>query len=116
MLEFTLAFASFLSATYACRYGARWGAMHSNSSGAPATTTQIQSQVKSQMFMPNVIPGRMSIVVYYGNRSNPYAVAAGNYQGDLLGVGVIWNQTINLPFGTPQNFYVTTQAYRIITR
>ncbi len=114
-LEFTLCFTSYLSATYAARYGARYAAMHSNTSPSPASTSQVQAVIQSQIFLPNVIPANETILVLYGNRSNPYAQGSGNYKGDLVGIGVIWTQTIHLPWGTSQTLTLNTQAYRVIT-
>jgi hypothetical protein len=54
-----------------------------------------------------------TIIVDYGNRTQG---VGGNYTGDLIGVGIIWAQTVQIPFWGSQTYYVTTEAYRVITR
>jgi len=109
---FSLALTGYMSATYAARVGARYGAMHSLSSGSPVTTAQIQAVVQANLFTPGSA-GNPAILVYYGNRGSG---VNGNYSGDLVGVGIVWGQTLNIPFWGSKTFYVSTEAYRVITR
>ncbi len=110
--SFSFALMGYLSATNAARIGARYGALHSVSSGSPVTVAQIQAVVQANLFTPGAI-GNPAILVYYGDRNQG---VGGNYTGDLLGVGVVWGQNIQIPFRGPQTIYITAEAYRIITR
>jgi len=111
-VAFSLALIGYMSATYAARVGARYGAMHSASSGSPATVAQIKAVVQDNLFAPGAV-STPTIIVDYGNRTQG---VGGNYTGDLIGVGIIWAQTVQIPFWGSQTYYVTTEAYRVITR
>ncbi len=109
---FAMGFTSFMSATYAARLGARYGAMHSLSSGSPDSVTDVQTLVRDNMFTPGAVSSP-AIIVDYGNRTSG---TGGNYTGDLIGVGIVWAQNITIPFYGSKTIYVSTEAYRVITR
>ncbi len=111
--EFSLALAGYMNATYAARVGARYASLHSLSSDSPATQAQVQSFVRSNLFIPGA--SGATILVLYGNRANSNA-GAGNYQGDLVGIGVIVNQNLNIPFLYQKSFPIVTEAFRVIQR
>jgi len=111
--EYSLALASFMNATYAARVGARYASLHSLSSDSPATVAQIQAVIQSNLFLPG--SSNSSILVIYGNRSGTN-VNVGNYQGDLVGVGIVWNQSINVPFLPKKTYNIAAEAYRVIQR
>jgi hypothetical protein len=68
--------------------------------------------VQANLFTPGAI-GNPAILVDYGNRNQG---VGGNYTGDLIGAGIVWGQNIQIPFHAPWTIYITTEAYRIITR
>jgi len=109
--ECGMALMNYVNACYAIRVGARYASVHSSSSLSPATTAQIQAMVTSNMYMANV--SSTTVIVSYGNRSGG---AGGNYVGDLVGIGLLWGQNLNIPFYGKSNFYVNTQTYRIIVQ
>ncbi len=115
--EYSFGLTAYMNATYAARVGARYASLHSLSSGSPATQDQVKSVVLSQLFVPGaatmITAG--NIIVDYGDRMGSTA-GAGNYQGDLVGVGIIWYQKFDLPFLPSKSIYIATQAYRVIER
>jgi Flp pilus assembly protein TadG len=102
-------FISYVNATYAIRMGARYASVHSQTSLSPATTAQIQNIVTSNMYFANSTFS--TVIVSYGDRSGNQG---GNYVGDLVGIGYLWSQNLNIPFYGKSNFYVSTQTYRMI--
>jgi len=114
--EFSFALAGYMNCVYAAQIGARYAAMHSQSSATPATPAQITAVVQQNLFLPG--SNNYTVIPVYGNRTNPISKNYGNYQGDLVGVGILWYPNINIPFwprsGT--SYWATAQAYRIITR
>jgi len=91
--------------------GARYASVHSSSSLSPVTTAQIQAMVTSNMYIANV--SSTTVIVSYGDRSGG---SGGNYVGDLVGIGLLWGQNLNIPFYGKSNFYVQSQTYRVITQ
>jgi hypothetical protein len=111
MLVFGMALISYISATFASRVGARYASLHSLSSDTPCTSAAITAIVQAQLYLPNA--SAPTIMVFYGNRADG---VNGNYVGDLVGIVVIWSQTIQIPFYGSKTFYISNQAYRFITR
>jgi Flp pilus assembly protein TadG len=116
--EFSFALAAYMNVTYATRVAARYASLHSLSSAAPATEAQVKQLVLDNLFIPGATSalGSGNVLVLYGNRNPASPAAAGNYQGDLVGVGIFWQQTVNIPFYGSNTFYMSTQAYRVIER
>jgi Flp pilus assembly protein TadG len=109
LFECGMALMSYVNATYAIRMGARYASVHSQTSLSPATTAQIQNIVTSNMYFANSTFS--TVIVSYGDRSGNQG---GNYVGDLVGIGYLWSQNLNIPFYGKSNFYVSTQTYRMI--
>jgi hypothetical protein len=87
--------------------------LHSLSSDNPATVAQVQALIQSNLFLPG--SSNATILVLYGNRGGATA-GAGNYQGDLVGVGIIWTQNISVPFLPKKTYNIAAEAYRVIQR
>jgi Flp pilus assembly protein TadG len=111
--QYSFALATYMNATYAARVGARYASLHSLSSDSPATQAQDEAYIQSLLFFPGA--SKPTVFVYYGDRSGSTS-AVGNYQGDLVGVLVIWSQNINIPFFKNKTIYIATEAYRVIQR
>jgi Flp pilus assembly protein TadG len=105
VFEFGMALASDCSATYAIREGSRFASLHSSTSLAPATTAQIQNVVTQNLFMPNAVS--IAVGVYYGG---------GNAINGEVGIGLTWNQQVNIPFFKNQSLAMNVATYRWITR
>jgi hypothetical protein len=63
------------------------------------------------------VPGATTsgVIVDYGNRSGG-STSVGNYQGDLVGVGVYFYPGLSIPFFPKQSLLIVAQSYRVITR
>jgi len=109
--ECGMALMDYVNATYAIRMAARYASVHSSTSLSPATTAQIQSIVTSNMYIANV--SSRTVIVSYGDRTGG---AGGNYVGDLVGIGMLWGQNLNIPFYGKSNFYVSSETYRVIVQ
>jgi len=107
IMEFSVLMLNYINIQYAVRVAARYASIHSSTSASPASTSQVQAIVTSNLFLPSITSP--TVIVYYGTGSG----AGSNIVGDLVGVGVIWqNATImGVKFVWP-----TAEAYRIITR
>jgi hypothetical protein len=89
--------------------------LHSLSSDSPVQASDIKTVVQNNLFIPGGSYSANNIIVAYGNRqTGPTGI--GNYQGDLVGVGFVWSQTINIPFMPLKTFYLSSEAYRVIQR
>jgi Flp pilus assembly protein TadG len=109
--QYSLVLLNYCSVTYACRQAARYASMHSTSSLAPDTVSQIQGMVTSKIFLdPGIMP---TVSVNYYTQ----ALAPGsNVIGNVVSVSVTWNQTLKLAFLNTSSFTISTQNYKIITR
>ncbi len=111
--QYSLAFTGYMNVVYASQMGARYAAMHSLSSASPATQAQVQAVVQSKMFVPGATSS--GVIVDYGNRTGG-STSVGNYQGDLVGVGVYFYPNLAIPFFPNRSIVIVAQSYRVITR
>jgi Flp pilus assembly protein TadG len=109
--QYAIVLMTYCDATYACRLASRYASMHSTSSLAPDTVTQIKGLVTSRLFIGSAITPTVS-VTYYTMSLSPGA----NVVGNVVAVSVTWNQTVKVPFLPPSSFSVGTQNYKVITR
>ena len=111
-IQCSLVMQSYCNATYACRNMGRYAMLHSSTSLAPSTATQIQSMVQSKLFLNSAI--QPAVAVSY---LNPTTFAAStNVVGNLVCVKATWNQSIPIPFITTNSFTIMTQSCKIISR
>jgi Flp pilus assembly protein TadG len=114
--EYSLGLAAYMNAVYAARIGARFASLHSLSSQSPATQSQVEAVVQANLFLPFFSGGTAPYSAVYYGQAQYRTSSAGNYQGDLVGVGVFWYQNFNVPFIPAQSSLISTQAYRVIER
>jgi len=124
VIQSSLLLQTYCNATYACRNAARYASLHSTTSLAPSTSTQIQSMVQSGLFLNTSI--KPTISVNYFNASNLAAgtpnLCAGtpdsssNVIGNVVCVQASWSQTLNIPFLSNNSVSISTQTYKIISR
>jgi Flp pilus assembly protein TadG len=112
MMQSALLLQTYCNATYACRNAARYASIHSSTSLAPSTASQIQTMVQTGLFLNASI--RPTITVSYLNPNN-FAVAT-NTVGNLVNVKATWGQSMVIPFMNTGSFTVTTQTYKMISR
>jgi len=112
IFEYSIILFTYCNATYASRYAARYASMHSTSSLAPATVSQIQSMTTSMLFLSSVLTPTVS--VSYLNPST--GASSTNTVGNIVQVNVSWTQTVKVPFGNTQSVSVATQGYQVISR
>jgi Flp pilus assembly protein TadG len=113
--QYAIVLLTYCNATYACRLASRYASMHSSTSLAPDTVSQIQGLVTSRLFINPGITPTVS-VNYYTQALSPVSYSVGNSPGYVVQVSVTWTQTLKL---LPQNistFSVSTQNDKIITR
>ncbi|HEY1255927.1 MAG TPA: TadE/TadG family type IV pilus assembly protein [Terracidiphilus sp.] len=96
---------NYCDAVYSVRIAARYASLHSDTSGDPTCQTTITNIVTGNLRLVGS-GGNPAVLLDYGNSTN------GNYVGDLVGVGVIWQ---NNPIYGGGPFFITAQAYRIIS-
>ncbi|MFZ1085210.1 MAG: TadE family protein [Terracidiphilus sp.] len=97
---------NYCDAVYSVRVAARYASLHSETSGDPACQTTINSIVTGNLRLAGS-GGTPAVLLLYGAGTN------GNYVGDLVGVGIVW---ANNPVLGGSQYYVSAQAYRIISR
>jgi Flp pilus assembly protein TadG len=111
IFEYAIVLLTYCNATYACRKAARYGSMHSSSSLSPVTIPQLQAMVKSQLFLNSAITPVVNV-----SYVTPTFGAGSNTVGDLVGVSVNWNQSLQLPFMSSSSFSIQSQDYKMINR
>jgi Flp pilus assembly protein TadG len=109
--QYAIVLLTFCNATYACRLASRYASMHSASSLAPDTVSQIQGLVTSRLFVNPLITPTVSVNYYTQSLS-----AGSNIVGNVVEVSVTWSQTLNLAFMNSESFSISTQNYKVITR
>jgi Flp pilus assembly protein TadG len=110
-VQYSIVLLTYCNATYACRLASRYASMHSNSSLAPDTVSQIQGLVTSRLFIGTAITPTVSVNYY-----TPSLTAGSNVVGNMVEVAVTWSQTVKLPFMDSSSFSISTQNYKVITR
>ena len=111
MSQYAIVMLTYCNATYACRFASRYASMHSSSSLAPDTVSQIQGLVTSRLFLSSAITPTVSVNYYTMSLS-----AGSNVVGNVVLVSVSWSQTLKLPFLSSHSFTISTQNYKAITR
>ncbi len=126
MFQCSVVLQRYCNASYACRSAARYASLHSTTSLAPSTSTQIQAMVQSGLFLNSSITPTIS--VNYFNASNLSSsstnLCAGtpdsslNVVGNVVCVQASWTQSLGIPFMTSKSnsIFISTQAYKIISR
>jgi Flp pilus assembly protein TadG len=109
--QYAIVLLTYCNATFSCRSAARYASLHSNSSLAPDTVSQIQGMVNSKLFLNQAIAPTVS-VNYYTQTLTP----GSNVVGNVVQVSVTWNQTLSLAFMNSNSFSISTQNYKVITR
>ena len=110
-VQFSIVLMTYCNATYASRNVARYASQHSNTSIAPATTSQLQGLVTSQLFLASGITPTVTVTCLTSNGS-----AGSNTIGNSVTIKVVWSQTLTIPFAPTFNFSVGSQARRLIER
>jgi Flp pilus assembly protein TadG len=112
MAQASLLLQTYCNVTYACRNAARYASIHSSTSLAPSTASQIQAMVQAGLFVnPSITP---TVTVSYVNPTNLSATT--NTIGNLVFVKATWGQSLSIPFMKTSSFSVGTQTYKIISR
>jgi Flp pilus assembly protein TadG len=111
VLQYSLVLFTYCNATYACRIAARYASLHSSTSLAPSTSSQIQSLVTSNLFLSSAITPTVNVTYV-----TPALVSSTNIVGNVVEVTVSWNQTVAIPFMSSKSLSISSQAYRIISR
>jgi Flp pilus assembly protein TadG len=109
--QYAIVLLTYCNATYSCRMAARYASMHSGSSLAPDTVSQLQGFVTSKLFLKPAITPTVS-VNYYTQSGSPST----NTVGNTVRVAVTWNQTLNLALMNSNTFTISTADYKVITR
>jgi len=112
VFEYALVLFTYCNATFACRHSARYAAMHSTASIAPATVSQLQTMTKSLLFLSSNLSPTVSVSYLNPNNGN----ASTNTVGNVVEIGVSWSQTVKIPFGSSQSVNVATQGIQVVTR
>ncbi len=102
---------TFCNATLACSQAARYASLHSSTSVAPASTSQIQSFVMSKLFIGRSINPTVNVLYTTASQGT-----GSNVIGNMVTVNVSWSQTIAIPFASTYSFSVGSQDIRVITR
>jgi Flp pilus assembly protein TadG len=113
--QYAIVLLTYCNATYACRLAARYASIHSTTSLAPDTVSQIQGLVTSRLFLNPGITPTVS-VNYYTQALSPVSSTVGNNPGYVVQVSVTWTQTLKLLPHNISTFSVSTQNDKIITR
>jgi Flp pilus assembly protein TadG len=125
MIQSALVLQTYCNATYACRNAARYASIHSSTSLAPSTASQIQTMVKSGLFLnasitPTVTVGYSTGAWVSGTAptfcNTPSSCNSYNVVGNLVVVKATWSQSMTIPFMPTSGFTVGTQTYKLITR
>jgi len=111
MSQYAIVMLSYCNATYACRLASRYASMHSSTSLAPDTVSQIKALVTSRLYISSSITPTVSVNYYTMTLST-----GSNVVGNVVLVSVSWSQTLKLPFLSSQTFTISTQNYKAITR
>lgn len=88
---------------YAATTGARYASLHSLTSANPASVTDVQNVIKANLF---TLAGNTPTIIV------DYSKGTGNYVGQPVGIGVVYAAPNGVGL---KNFYITAQAFRIIT-
>jgi Flp pilus assembly protein TadG len=113
--QYAIVLLTYCNATYACRLASRYASMHSASSLAPDTISQIQGLVTARLFLNPAVTPTVS-VNYYTLSLSPVSYAVGNNVGYAVQVSVTWTQTLKLLPSNINTFSVSTQNTKVITR
>lgn len=113
--QYAIVLLTYCNATYACRLASRYASMHSASSLAPDTVSQIQGLVTARLFLNPAITPTVS-VTYYTQAFSPVSYNIGNNIGYVVQVSVTWSETIKLLPSNMNTFSVSTQNLKVITR
>jgi len=124
MIQTSLMLQTYCNATYACRNAARYASLHSTTSLAPSTSTQIQSMVQSGLFLNVSITPTISVNYFNASKlsSSSTNLCSGtpdsslNVIGNVVCVQASWNQTLTIPFMSNNSISISTQTYKIISR
>ncbi len=110
IFQFSLGLTSYLGSAYAIRAAARYAGVHSLTSLAPASSTDIQNLVKASPFVPSAAGTAINVsyLTYAGS-------AAGNYTGNFVSVQISYPQSISIPFYS-NTFTISSLCYRFIVR
>ncbi len=112
VIQASLLLQTYCNATYACRNAARYASIHSSTSLAPSTSSQIQTMVQSGLFLNASITPTVTV-----NYVNPITLSAGtNTVGNLVFVKATWSQSLVIPLIHTSSFSVGTQTYKMISR
>jgi Flp pilus assembly protein TadG len=113
--QYAIVLLAYCNATYACRLASRYASMHSASSLAPDSISQLQGIVTARLFLNPAITPTVS-VNYYTLSLSPVSYAVGNNVGYAVQVSVTWTQTLKLLPSNINTFSVSTQNTKVITR
>jgi Flp pilus assembly protein TadG len=113
--QYAIVLLTYCNATYACRLASRYASIHSASSLAPDSVSQLQGIVTSRLFItPSVTPA-VSIKCYTLALS-PVNCSVGNTVGNVVQVSVTWTQTLKLLPHNIDTYSASTQNNKVITR
>jgi Flp pilus assembly protein TadG len=124
--QYAIVLLTYCNGTFACREASRYASMHSATSLAPDTPSQIKGIVTSQLFINPTITPTVS-VNYYTQNLSPVSAAVGNNIGYVVQVSVTWSQTVTIFPGssitagllnqsTWNTFSISTANNKVITR
>ena len=108
IFQFSMAIAGYLSAEYAINLATRYAAIHSNTSLAPCSTTDIQNLVNANLFFANATPANVSVAYYQ------FASSGGNTVGNVVFVNLVYSQTVSIPFYN-HTFSIGSNDYRVVS-
>jgi Flp pilus assembly protein TadG len=111
MIQASILMLLYCNVTYACRNGARYASMHSSTALAPSSVTQIQSIVRSGLFLNAGTTPTINVTYL----SLTYGTGA-NVVGDLVSVQASWSETVSIPFMHSMSVSVGTHTDRYISR
>jgi Flp pilus assembly protein TadG len=111
IFEYSIVLFSYCNATYACRNAARYASLHSSSSLAPSTTSQIQGVVTSGLYLPSAISPTISVTYL-----TPAMATGTNTVGNFVTVSTTWSQNVHLPFASAVGLSIATQDTQLISR
>ncbi len=110
LMELSITLYNYCNAASAVRAAGRYASLHSCTSGNPATQAQINSIVTGNLHLAGA--NAPAVLLDYGDRTS--GTCNGNYVGDLVGVGIVWSSPGILPW--KGSFYLSSEAYRVISR
>jgi Flp pilus assembly protein TadG len=112
LAQFSILLLSYCNASYACRQAVRYASVHSTQSLAPVTSAQLQSLVKSHLFLnsaitPTVTPSYCTTTLVCNTT---------NTIGNLVLINVSFSETLKIPYIHTISIPVSTQEIRMISR